>query len=236
MKTAEKATGTCAVLINEKSRSLVANISAAGSFSIDFLQQPDSQALIQKAKFFYMAGFFLTSSPESALHLAKYANENKRVFAMNLAAPFICQFFYDKVIAMMPYVNYVFGNESEATAFAETSKWETRDLSEIGKKISQLERADGNTKPRVVIITQGPGDTIVAIDNEVKKFPVTPIPQEEFVDTNAAGDAFVGGFLSQFVAGKPLEQCVAAAHYAAGVVIRHSGCTFPAVHAFDPSK
>eukprot|EP00298_Acanthocystis_sp_HF-20_P004593 c14924_g1_i1.p1 GENE.c14924_g1_i1~~c14924_g1_i1.p1 ORF type:complete len:354 (+),score=149.65 c14924_g1_i1:23-1063(+) len=235
MKIQEKPTGTCAVLINKENRSLVANISAAGSFSIDFLKQEDSQALIQKAKYFYMAGFFLTSSPESALYLAEYAHSNNKTFAMNLAAPFICQFFYDKVMSLMPYVTYVFGNETEARAFAETSKWETSDIVEIAKKISQLPKAENN-KFRVAVITQGPDNTVVAIGDEIHQFPVTPIPKEEMVDTNAAGDAFVGGFLSQLVSGKPLAVSVAAGHYAAGVVIRHSGCTFPATHSFDPTK
>lgn len=42
-----------------------------------------------------------------------------------------------------------------------------------------------------------------------------------------AGDAFVGGFLSQLVAGKSIEECVRAGNYAANIVIQRSGCTFP---------
>jgi adenosine kinase len=52
------------------------------------------------------------------------------------------------------------------------------------------------------------------------------------VDTNGAGDAFVGGFLSQLVAGKDTAECVRAGNYAANVVIQRSGCTFPAKPAF----
>jgi len=229
----EKPTGTCAVLLSDNHRSLVANISAAGSFSIDFIHLPETQELIKKAKFFYSAGFFLTSSPESALYIAQHSHQNQKTFALNLAAPFICQFFFDKVMAMVPYSNYIFGNETEALTFSESCKWETRDISEIAKKISLLEKADGNTKPRVVVITQGAKDTVVAIDNEVKLFPVSPIPVSEMVDTNAAGDAFVGGFLAQLIQGKSLEVCVRAAHYGAGVIIRHSGCTFPPTHSFS---
>ena len=32
------------------------------------------------------------------------------------------------------------------------------------------------------------------------------LPKEKLVDTNGAGDAFVGGFLSQLVAGKDLSE------------------------------
>ena len=41
------------------------------------------------------------------------------------------------------------------------------------------------------------------------------------------GDAFVGGFLSQLVQEKPIEDCVRAGCYASHVVIQRSGCTLP---------
>lgn len=47
-----------------------------------------------------------------------------------------------------------------------------------------------------------------------------------------AGDAFVGGFLSQLVAGKSIEECVRAGNYAANIVIQRSGCTFPETPEF----
>ena len=56
-----------------------------------------------------------------------------------------------------------------------------------------------------------------------------PIAKEKLVDTNGAGDAFVGGFLSQLVAGKDVPECVRAGAYAANVVIQQSGCAFPAL-------
>ena len=42
-----------------------------------------------------------------------------------------------------------------------------------------------------------------------------------------SGDAFVGGFLSQLVQEKPIEDCVRAGCYASNVIIQRSGCTFP---------
>lgn len=35
------------------------------------------------------------------------------------------------------------------------------------------------------------------------------------------------GFLSQLVYDKPLTECIRAGHYAASVIIRRTGCTFP---------
>lgn len=42
-----------------------------------------------------------------------------------------------------------------------------------------------------------------------------------------AGDAFVGGFLSQLVRERPIEDCVRAGCYASNVIIQRSGCTYP---------
>ncbi|KAF8007719.1 hypothetical protein BT93_K1653 [Corymbia citriodora subsp. variegata] len=42
-------------------------------------------------------------------------------------------------------------------------------------------------------------DPVVAEDGKVKKLPVIKLPPEKLVDTKGAGDAFVGGFVSQLV-------------------------------------
>ncbi|ELK29090.1 Adenosine kinase [Myotis davidii] len=65
------------------------------------------------------------------------------------------------------------------------------------------------------------------MESEVTAFAVLDQDQEEIIDTNGAGDAFVGGFLSQLVYDKPLTECIRAGHYAASVIIRRTGCTFP---------
>ncbi len=60
-------------------------------------------------------------------------------------------------------------------------------------------------------------------------YPVDALPKENLVDTNTngAGDAFVGGFLSQLARGRDIAECVRAGHYASRVIIQRSGCTFP---------
>ncbi len=63
-------------------------------------------------------------------------------------------------------------------------------------------------------------------------FLVILIPKENLVDSNGAGDAFVGGFLSRLVLGKSIEECVKAGNYAANVIIQRSGCTFPEKPSF----
>jgi len=76
----------------------------------------------------------------------------------------------------------------------------------------------------VVVITQGSKATVVSVGGkEVESYEVELLDREKIVDLNGAGDAFVGGFISQLVQGKPIEQCVQAGHYAARTIIQVSG-------------
>lgn len=68
---------------------------------------------------------------------------------------------------------------------------------------------------------------------EVKEFPVPILEKESVVDTNGAGDSFVGGFLSQIVQGKDLETAIQAGIWLSGQVIQRDGCTFPDNNTFN---
>merc|ERR1719367_1918691 len=96
----------------------------------------------------------------------------------------------------------------------------------IATRLSLVPMA-GDKPKRKVVITQGCDPTVVAINGHVTKYPVLELPKEKLVDTNGAGDAFVGGFLAALVKGKDVEGCCKAGAYSASVVIQHSGCTFP---------
>ncbi|XP_028815261.1 adenosine kinase-like [Denticeps clupeoides] len=172
------------------------------------------------------SGFFLTVSPESILKVAKHASDHNKTFGLNLSAPFISQFFKDPLMKVLPYVDVLFGNETEAATFAREQGFETEDIEEIAKRVQNLPKVNKN-RQRVVVFTQGSEDTVATVGDKVTRFPVVDIDQRDIVDTNGAGDAFVGGFLSELVQDKPLEQCIRAGHYAANTIIRRSGCTFP---------
>ncbi|KAK3033738.1 hypothetical protein RJ639_034513 [Escallonia herrerae] len=219
-------TGTCSVCVVGGERSLIANLSAANCYKSDHLKRPENWALVEKAKYFYIAGFFLTVSPDSILLIAEHAAANNKIFMTNLSAPFICEFFKDAQDEVLPYMDFVFGNETEARTFSKVHGWETENVEEIALKISQWPKASGAHK-RITVITQGADPVVVAEDGKVKLFPVILLPKEKLVDTNGAGDAFVGGFLSQLVQEKPIEECVRAGCYAANVIIQRSGCTYP---------
>lgn len=53
--TDKEQTGTCAVLITGKERSLCANLAAANCFSPSHIAEPENKKLIEKAQFYYVS-------------------------------------------------------------------------------------------------------------------------------------------------------------------------------------
>jgi len=222
----EHPTGRCAVLITGQERSLVTKLDAANHFSISHLENADNWKLAEKSEVIYSAGFFLTVSVDSMLKAAKMCSAKNKTYCMNLSAPFLCQFFKDQMMSVLPFTDIVFGNETEAAAYAESQSLGITDVKEIAKKIAMLPKENGG-KSRLVVITQGADPVVVVSEGEVSEFPVKPLAASDIVDTNGAGDAFVGGFLAQYVQKKPLSVCVDCGVWAATHIIKRSGCTLP---------
>uniref|UniRef100_A0A023F891 Adenosine kinase n=1 Tax=Triatoma infestans TaxID=30076 RepID=A0A023F891_TRIIF len=234
--TTERPTGTCAVLItnNGAYRSLCANLAAAECFSVSHLQQPDVKKLIDNADFYYSSGFFLTVSIETIIEVAQIALKRNKLFMMNLSAPFLPVFYKYQMMRAMPYVDILFGNETEALAFAKEQNFGTEDLKAIALKMILLPKQN-RSRQRIVILTQGSKlPVLLATDDKITEFPVKEVPPEQVVDTNGAGDAFVGGFLSQLVQNEPYDVCVKCGIWAAAQIVQRSGCTFSGKSTFSP--
>lgn len=82
---------------------------------------------------------------------------------------------------------------------------------------------------RVAVITQGSDSVLLAKDGVVTEVPVEKLDSSAIVDTNGAGDAFVGGFLAQLVQERSLKDCILCGIWAARQIIQRSGCTFEGV-------
>ena len=138
-----------------------------------------------------------------------------QVFALNLSAPFIPQFFKVQLEQIFPYCDFVIGNESEAAAWASAVGLPDKDdIPAIAKSIATLPKSNPS-RPRTVVITQGSNSTVLVSATAPDKpttFPVDRLTDEQIVDTNGAGDAFAGGFLGALVAGKSVDTAVLAGH------------------------
>lgn len=224
-------TGTCAVAIVGKERSLLANVGATARLNMaTHVQSKVVTQALSNAKIFYFTGFTVTcdNAISNILTVAKRAAKTNGIFTFNLSAPFLMMVppFAAAIREVLPYVDILFSNEDEAAEFAKFNGWTDTDLTAIAAKAVALPKV--SSRPRTVIFTSGASSTAVATASGVQTVPVPKIDASKIIDTNGAGDSFVGGFLAGLARGKSLVEAVQAGHYAAGVVIQHDGCAYPA--------
>ncbi|KAF2247026.1 Ribokinase-like protein [Trematosphaeria pertusa] len=227
----ETPTGRCGVVITGHNRSLCTDLAAANKYQLDHLKQPEVWKLVENAKFLYVGGYHLTVCVPAILALAEEAAAKDKLFILNLSAPFIPQFFKDQLDQVLPYVDILIGNETEAGAYAESHRLFSKDVKEVAKSIVQLPKKNSK-KPRTVVFTQGTDPTVSVVakdsgDFEIKETPVHAIGQELINDTNGAGDAFAGGFLAGIVRGKPLETAIDMGQWLARLSIQQLGPSYP---------
>jgi len=144
----------------------------------------------------------------------------------NLSATFIPQFFLKQLLEVLPYSDYLFGNNDEVLALSKAMDLKTESVEEVAKIISLYEKVN-KKRDRVVVFTQGSHPVVIAIQGKVETIAVPYLDPKLIIDTNGAGDAFVGGYLSQLVHHKDLKKCVEAGCYAAQTILQQSGCTLP---------
>ncbi|KAF2683628.1 Ribokinase-like protein [Lentithecium fluviatile CBS 122367] len=222
----ETPTGRCGVIITGHNRSLCTDLAAANKYKVDHLKQPEVWKLVENAKVFYVGGYHLTVSVPAILALAEEAAAKDKVFILNLSAPFIPQFFKEQLDQVLPYVDILLSNETEAAAYAESHGIASKDIKEIAQEIVKLPKKYGK-KSRTVVFTQGLDPTISVVEGEVKEYPVHAIGKEKINDTNGAGDAFAGGFVAGIVQGKPLETAIDMGQWLAKLSIQELGPSYP---------
>ena len=221
--TSASATGTCAVLVHQKNRALLSHPAASRLYSLSHLKSIWDQ--VTAAEMYMSSCFFFRSSLESLWEVANYAVANNKPFALNLASTPLIKVYIETIKSMFPACDYVFCNELEAQTFSQLTGHSSFDIKQLALEIANHPKT--TVRPRVVVITRGAVDSVVAFQGRVYQFPVVKLLQNEIVDTNGAGDAFAGGFLAGTLKGKGVEECVQAGNYAACEMIRRNGCALP---------
>ncbi|CAB0017227.1 unnamed protein product [Nesidiocoris tenuis] len=74
---------------------------------------------------------------------------------------------------------------------------------------------------------------LFVVEGKTTEYPVDLVPADKVVDTNGAGDAFVGGFLGQLIKGESYDKCIKCALWTASQIIQRSGCTFEGKATFS---
>ena len=211
-----EATGTCICLLSPGCRSLVATLGAANHFDH---AQFDAERDLQGVQLIYITGFFCTVSPQTIDKIIEFKKSDSGVIlAMNLSAPFISEYYADVQARLVEAADYVFGNETEARAYAQKHLLP-------GESTLAFAQAIAKKYPKkIVVFTQGSEETIIVRDGFTLTVPVTLV--ENVVDTNGAGDCFVGGFLAGLAQSLSLQECATMGHALAAKIITRIGIYF----------
>jgi adenosine kinase len=219
----------CGCGILKKERCLMPEIRASNKLSKSFVEK--NLETILKADILFVEGYFLIDCWDIVLFLTKkFKDANKKV-AFTLSAPFMVEFHYDKVKTLSDMADFIFCNEEEAATMAKmlTGKSSTCDLENSKTIHAGLAQVD-----RLLIVTCGSNPVHLTRWDYTKKdvsfalsVKINVLSSDEIVDTNGCGDAFVGGFMSEYLIGSEIEKCCLAGNYASSVIIRNIGCTYP---------
>ena len=91
-----------------------------------------------------------------------------RYVAFTLSAAYAVHAYKDSLLAIMPYVDIVFGNRHEAKAFAAADQLTLDNVGDIARHIARLPKANGR-RGRIVVITCGSQPTVVIENGVVRR-------------------------------------------------------------------
>ena len=92
---ASKSTGCCVAVVRGETRSLAADIGAAGGFRLEHLAQMDISSLFNRCRVLYFEGYFVTHSAAVAVEVMRCAHSLKcnSVRILSLSAAYVCRQF-----------------------------------------------------------------------------------------------------------------------------------------------
>jgi len=220
----EEETSRCGVGIIKKERCLLPEIRASNKISEKFIKEHRDE--IYKYDALLIEGYFIKERFEIIKNLCLRFKIKKKIVILTLSSVDTVEKNYDKVIELVNCSDLVVGNMEELETLLGEKGLKDEDIFEkLSKKLV--------SKSRLFVVTNGKKGVILAkynykkgnMDFVLHSFP-SQVKNEEIVDLNGAGDAFLGGFLSQYMQGKSFEACCKAGNDVAGVIIRNIGCTF----------
>lgn len=225
-------TGHCACLINSHNRSLVAFLEGANDFKAEHLNSIEREIAV--ASIIYITGFFFAVSPESVMKLLiTAAPSQRRQVIFNLSASFVCsRFDSESFNTVFGKIDVLIGNSDEFSELISIHPPDSdcNDKTPLEAGIIKLTNRFPNL---CVIITQGSEPILLKVPDKdnVEVIPVPKIPSEEIVDTNGAGDAFVGGLLGSLERGLGLRMGLTVGNFMAQQIIKTCGIKLPTRHS-----
>ena len=200
-------TARCLVLITpDAERTMSTYLGTAGEMS----GADVDPELVASARITYVEGYLVgLPSAEGALQAAvKSAHAAGRKVALTLSDPAWVTLQHDAFKVLLPDVDILLGNETEA-------------LELTGESSLEAAAALLTQRVGVVALTRGARGAIASDGRETVSVPAEPVAKVE--DTTGAGDLFAAGFLLGLARERPLEDCLRLGALAAAEVISHIG-------------
>ena len=149
-----------------------------------------------------------------------------KIYGFNLPSFYFLETFQNDIQELISYADILFANIDEAKFFCLKMVIDIKQsMEKIITALAKMSKKNKN-KNRIVVITASAEPAWVCDysfkENKVKwckSYEVNYVPDNLIVDTNGAGDSFAGGFLSQYMKGKSIDECMKAGHWAASLII-----------------
>ena len=203
----EGVTGTCLVMITpDAERTMNTCLGISETLSINNIDE----AAITNAKWVYIEGYLATSETgkEAARKVVELAKKQGTKVAFSLSDPGIVQYFSSAMHYIAePGVDLIFANEEEAKTFTGKDDFET-----AAEAITQF--------CTHYAITLGADGALVGNSKSQWKVAGEPV---KAIDTNGAGDAFAGAYLTAISKDKSAEEAASFACKTASIVVSKMG-------------
>lgn len=178
------------------------------------------------------------------------------MFGFNFAAEYTFTTQKEKILEIMKYSDFLFCNKQEALACGRhlhaelglDTEEKRNDVKQICAAVSSYPKLNKN-RQKITVITDSENPVTISIYNdntkELNTFQVSvdPLEKGEVLDSNGAGDSFVGGFLAKMSliesvqnnakesviqhSQEEMTEAVQAGNLIAREVVQRYGCTFP---------
>ena len=226
-------TSRCGVGVYQKEKLFVTQLRASKRLSEKYIEDNLDKILEHQA--LIIEGYLLNNKFDLVKKLCDYFSQNKKLVILTLSASFIVKIRLNEIIELGNKADIIVGSMEEAKEFPSNNIFNTPE--DVFKNIFlKLEPKEN----RLLLITDGPnGAYCIKYNYDTNEFsykihiPANKIKDEEIKDLNGAGDAFLGGFLAEYIKGSNIKDCCKNGINAATIIIQNVGCTFPKKFNFE---
>src|SRR5438067_9877385 len=200
-------TARCLILVTpDAERTMNTYLGVAGELAAADIDE----GLVASARITYVEGYLVgLPSAEGALEAAvDAAHRAGRRVALTLSDPSWVALQRDAFTALLPMVDILLGNETEA-------------LEITGEATLDAALATLTKTSPVVAVTRGAQGAAASDGTDTVSVPAEPVAHVD--DTTGAGDLFAAGFLLGLARERPLGDCLRLGALAAAEVISHTG-------------